>query len=397
MIPLFHAAGHIAYAISARLYLDQMKGLMDIMSAEQYYAFKKRASVVIAGKRVNADQSVALSIKASLAVTGQTYANMMLKRNGRVTSINVKCGTFDCAEKAECVNDFCTCPTGYHGDGYHGCYQDSRCGCYSHGDPKLVSFDKATYDLPVPCMYVMSRYQSDTCNWDILLEAEHRSYVRDNSSVWIKRVVWTINGESGEINRNGIMFDVSGSLQTMNIPYDSVDISLRRISKFYQILSSVCDLDLRFDGRVTASLDVPGNLNESAMLGMCGDCDGAQTETITVVGLNETGTSRTNKLFSFFHITPEESGSVCVGAVDIYSSCTPDYLKLAFDKSLCGGIFDPDGPFTACRQSQINTDLAAIYYFQCLHDFCLTDETAACDVLGAMATACNLQAEVLTC
>ena len=205
MIPLFHAAGHIAYAKAARLYLDQMKGLMDIMSAEQYYAFTKRgyftirrtdkfwsgnfsdqtieqdlmrllktsggmahgrgitdstlskwvhamprcipicdalesftgvhsntsdqhvdlhasstardrkdyetflhwlevhspfsygehhtslicvSSGVIAGKGVNADQSVALGIKAASAVTGQTYANMKLKRNDRVTSIS---------------------------------------------------------------------------------------------------------------------------------------------------------------------------------------------------------------------------------------------------------------------------------------------------------------------
>lgn len=36
MIPMFHAAGHLAYAKSARLYLDQMKGLSDIMSADQY-------------------------------------------------------------------------------------------------------------------------------------------------------------------------------------------------------------------------------------------------------------------------------------------------------------------------------------------------------------------------
>jgi hypothetical protein len=36
MIPYFHAAGHIKYARCARLYIEQMKRLKDIMSAEEY-------------------------------------------------------------------------------------------------------------------------------------------------------------------------------------------------------------------------------------------------------------------------------------------------------------------------------------------------------------------------
>ena len=96
----------------------------------------------------------------------------------------------------------------------------------------------------------------------------------------------------------------------MDIPYDSADISLRKVGPFFKVASSVCDIDLMFDGKVTASLEVPGNLNTSNLLGMCGDCDGAQTETTTIVGINETGTSRSDKLFSFFHIIPDLSGSM---------------------------------------------------------------------------------------
>ena len=36
MIPIFHAWGHLAYAKSARRYLDCMKGLPEIMSAKQF-------------------------------------------------------------------------------------------------------------------------------------------------------------------------------------------------------------------------------------------------------------------------------------------------------------------------------------------------------------------------
>ncbi len=39
MIPLFHAAGHLAYAKTARLYIEQMEGLSNIMSDEQYRDF----------------------------------------------------------------------------------------------------------------------------------------------------------------------------------------------------------------------------------------------------------------------------------------------------------------------------------------------------------------------
>ncbi len=39
MIPLFHAAGHIAYAKSARLYLHQMTQLESIMSEADYQQF----------------------------------------------------------------------------------------------------------------------------------------------------------------------------------------------------------------------------------------------------------------------------------------------------------------------------------------------------------------------
>ena len=48
------------------------------------------------------------------------------------------------------------------------------------------------------------------------------------------------------------------------------------------------------------------------MLGLCGDCDGAQTEAETVMGINETGTYRSDRLFSFFHIIPDMSSSVYV-------------------------------------------------------------------------------------
>lgn len=47
MIPMFHAAGHLAYAKSARLYLDQMKGLSDIMSADQYCDFTEQGYFTI--------------------------------------------------------------------------------------------------------------------------------------------------------------------------------------------------------------------------------------------------------------------------------------------------------------------------------------------------------------
>ena len=104
----------------------------------------------------------------------------------------------------------------------------------------------------------------------------------------------------------------------MTIPYDSADISLRKVGKFFQIKSSVCDIDLRFDGKVTATLDVPSDLNRTTMLGLCGDCDGAQTEAETVMGINETGTYRSDRLFSFFHIIPDMSSSVYVKGVVTY-------------------------------------------------------------------------------
>ena len=36
MIPLFHASGHLSYAKSARLYLDQMRSLRNVMSPAEY-------------------------------------------------------------------------------------------------------------------------------------------------------------------------------------------------------------------------------------------------------------------------------------------------------------------------------------------------------------------------
>ena len=47
MIPLFHAAGHLAYAKSAHLYLDQMKDLEGTMSAEQFYNYTERGFFTI--------------------------------------------------------------------------------------------------------------------------------------------------------------------------------------------------------------------------------------------------------------------------------------------------------------------------------------------------------------
>jgi hypothetical protein len=47
MIPLFHSAGHLAYAKSARLYLDQMKNLPDMMSETQYNDFTKKGYFTI--------------------------------------------------------------------------------------------------------------------------------------------------------------------------------------------------------------------------------------------------------------------------------------------------------------------------------------------------------------
>ena len=37
MIPHFHAAGHLQYARSARLYLQQMNNLVHVMAPEQYH------------------------------------------------------------------------------------------------------------------------------------------------------------------------------------------------------------------------------------------------------------------------------------------------------------------------------------------------------------------------
>ena len=42
MIPLFHAAGHLAYAKSARLYLHQMQNLEEIMSDDVHRNFTER-------------------------------------------------------------------------------------------------------------------------------------------------------------------------------------------------------------------------------------------------------------------------------------------------------------------------------------------------------------------
>ena len=47
MIPLFHAAGHLAYAKSARLYLDQMRELEKKMSPEQFAKFAGRGFFTI--------------------------------------------------------------------------------------------------------------------------------------------------------------------------------------------------------------------------------------------------------------------------------------------------------------------------------------------------------------
>ena len=47
MIDMFHAAGHLAYAKSAGLYLDQMKGLSDSMSAYQYCDFTEQGYFTI--------------------------------------------------------------------------------------------------------------------------------------------------------------------------------------------------------------------------------------------------------------------------------------------------------------------------------------------------------------
>jgi len=47
MIPLFHAAGHLAYAKSAHLYLDQMKDLESVMSAEQFRNYTERGFFTI--------------------------------------------------------------------------------------------------------------------------------------------------------------------------------------------------------------------------------------------------------------------------------------------------------------------------------------------------------------
>lgn len=47
MIPIFHASGHLAYARSARRYLDSMKKLPEIMRQDQFQKFTGRGYFTI--------------------------------------------------------------------------------------------------------------------------------------------------------------------------------------------------------------------------------------------------------------------------------------------------------------------------------------------------------------
>ena len=78
MIPHFHAAGHLPYAKSARLYLQQMEALEQTMPANEYTLFTEKGYVTI--RRADSFWSGNLSDQ-----TIEQFLIRMLKTSGGMT------------------------------------------------------------------------------------------------------------------------------------------------------------------------------------------------------------------------------------------------------------------------------------------------------------------------
>uniref|UniRef100_H0WC58 Mucin-2 n=1 Tax=Cavia porcellus TaxID=10141 RepID=H0WC58_CAVPO len=297
-----------------------------------------------------------------------------------------RCTCDGATQKVTC-RDTQGCPQGERcrvENGLLGCYPDNFGTCQASGDPHYVSFDGRRFDFMGTCTYLLV----GTCGQDrhealstfrVLVENEHRgsqtvSYTRA-VRVEVHGVQLALRREyPGQVLVDGILH---------YLPVQAADGQVQVFRQGNEgVIRTNFGLTVTYNWDALVTAKVPSSYAE-ALCGLCGNFNGNAADDLALRG----GGQAANAL-DFGNSWQEEAtlgcGATPPGDCPALDSMVAEELK---NKSGCGIIADPEGPFRECH----NTLDPQGAVRDCVYDLCLLpgQSRPLCDALTSYAAACQ--------
>ncbi|XP_046332236.2 zonadhesin-like isoform X2 [Haliotis rufescens] len=154
------------------------------------------------------------------------------------------------------------------------------CSCMAKGDPHYTTFDGAHLSLSEDCKYVMAEVKdAPGCNVRVEVKNEKRPRSKFPERAFTRLVDVKLGedrirlGNGKRILVNGASVDVGLSSDGFNITKDG----------FYNVVTTSCNIVVKFDGDYIARVIVPATF-KTQLSGLCGNCDGSESDDLTVNG-----------------------------------------------------------------------------------------------------------------
>ncbi|XP_071095571.1 uncharacterized protein [Haliotis cracherodii] len=154
------------------------------------------------------------------------------------------------------------------------------CSCMAKGDPHYTTFDGAHLSLSEDCKYVMAEVKdAPGCNVRVEVKNEKRPRSKFPERAFTRLIDVKLGedrirlGNGKRILVNGARVDVGLSRDGFNITKDG----------FYNVVTTSCNIVVKFDGDYIARVIVPATF-KTQLSGLCGNCDGSESDDLTVNG-----------------------------------------------------------------------------------------------------------------
>ncbi|KAM9114696.1 IgGFc-binding protein [Pangshura tecta] len=288
-------------------------------------------------------------------------------------------GVVQCWETSCAANEQCKVA-----DGVWKCHPVGSATCSAAGDPHYLSFDGVAFDFQGTCTYILAKTCADAGNLtSFSVKVENVPWGNGKVSV-TKLVSVEVYGLTLTLlqNRKGLVM-VDGV--SHNLPVVVADGHIQAYQHGGNVLVQTdfgltVSYDLVYHARVT----VPGNY-QGQTCGLCGNYNGRRDDDF----LLPDGRAAPNVgAFGSAWKVPIPGAACedgCAGnSCPVCKETKKDFFK---QRSYCGLLTAPDGPFAACHSTVSPT----VYFNNCLYDLCLGngDFQVLCQSIHSYVTACQ--------